>query len=426
MKKYSHLTLTERSMIERYLTQGFSFKAIASFIDRSLTTVSREVKKNRTVLSSDKTRCTNFYACRKRKICGDNLCFNSCKNCSEYDCKTICNDFSGRECPKLTHAPFCCNSCSEQEYCRCERSYYQAHKAHFKYTQTLSASRKSIKITESEAKKLNELLTPLIKKGQSINHIFATHGNEINLSKKTIYNYIDRSVLEIRNIDLPRKVRYKQRKRKSTLTKEFKYREGRSYKDFQDFIKENPNTSVVEMDTVKSTREKGKCLLTMIFAQYDFMLIFLLESCTQDEVKRVFEYLYKALGHTVFKRLFKVILTDNGSEFKNAKSLETSEFGTPRTRIFYCDPMSSWQKPHIEKSHEFIRKVIPKGRTFNNLSQCHITKLTNHINSFARVSLENQTPFHLAQKFIGPKVKFLLELKAINPDDVTLKPSLLF
>lgn len=426
MEKYSHLTLTERSMIERYLTQGFSFKAIAIIIGRSATTVSREVKNNRTVLSSNKTKCANSYACKKRKICGDNLCFNTCKSCSEYDCKTICKDFSGRECTKLKRAPFCCNSCSEQEYCRSERSYYQAHKAYSKYSQALSASRKSIKITESEAKKLNELLTPLIKKGQSINHIFATHSDEIRLSKKTIYNYIDRSALDVRNIDLPRKVRYKQRKKKPKTSTEFKYREGRTYKDFQEFVTENPNIPVVEMDTVKSTREKGKCLLTMIFAEYDFMLIFLLESCTQDEVKRVFDYLYEALGYSVFKRLFPVILIDNGSEFKDAKGLETTQYGTPRTRVFYCDPMASWQKPHVEKNHEFIRNIIPKGRTFDNLSQYDITKLANHINSVARVSLENQTPFHVAEKFIGPKARSLLNLKAIKPDDVTLKPSLLY
>ena len=426
MKKYSHLTLAERSMIERYLTQGFSFKSIAAAIGRSLTTVSREVKNNRFILSADNTKCTNSYACKKRKICGDNQCFGVCKSCSEYDCKAICKDFSGRQCSKLKRAPFCCNNCSEQEYCCSERSYYQAHKAHAKYVQTLSVSRKNIKITGADAKKLNELLTPLIKKGQSINHIFATHSDEIKLSKKTIYNYIERSALDVRNIDLPRKVRYKQRKKKTKSTMDFKYREGRSYKDFQDFIKENPHIPVVEMDTVKSTREKGKCLLTMIFAEYDFMLIFLLESCTQDEVKRVFDYLYKALGCVVFKRLFPVILTDNGSEFKDAKALEKSQYGTPRTRIFYCDPMASWQKPHVEKNHEFIRNVLPKGKTFDNLCQNDITKLVNHINSVARVSLDNRTPFNTAEKFIGPKAKYLLNLKAIKPDDVVMKPSLLF
>lgn len=58
---------------------------------------------------------------------------------------------------------------------------------------------------------LNDLLMPLVNKGQSINHIFASHGEEIGLSEKTIYNYIDQHVFHIRNIDLPKKVRYCQR-----------------------------------------------------------------------------------------------------------------------------------------------------------------------------------------------------------------------
>lgn len=63
----------------------------------------------------------------------------------------------------------------------------------------------------------------------------------------------------------------------------------------------------------------------------------------------------------MFKRSFPVILTDNGLEFKNPEDLELDEMGNQRTKIFYCNPMASYQKPHVEKNHEYIRYIIQKA-----------------------------------------------------------------
>lgn len=105
---------------------------------------------------------------------------------------------------------------------------------------------------------------------------------------------------------------------------------------------------VVEMDTVKGVREQGKRLLTMIFRKNNVMLLFLMPDGKAESVKRVFDYLESGLGIEVFRRLFPVILTDNGSEFKKVDELEltTDEDGflIYRTSLYYCDPMASWQK----------------------------------------------------------------------------------
>lgn len=240
-----------------------------------------------------------------------------------------------------------------------------------------------------------------------------------------MYNYIDGCLLEAKNIDLPRKVRYKRRKKKTRPKINYQYRMGRTYEDFQTYIEAFPETDYVEMDTVKGKREKGKCLLTMIFTKYDFMLMFLLDSASQQCVQEVFDFLWKSLGSMVFHRLFPVILTDNGGEFKNPYALENSEYDVLRTKIFYCDPMASYQKPHVERNHEFIRQVIPKGKSFDNFSQSDITKLENHINSFVRENLNQRCPYDAAKEFLGPKTTRLLDLRKIQPDDVILRPSLL-
>ena len=62
-----------------------------------------------------------------------------------------------------------------------------------------------------------------------------------------------------------KKVVYRQRRPKKVLTKlEYQYRQGRTYEDFKSFMEANPDLPVVEMDTVKGGRNKGKVFLTMI------------------------------------------------------------------------------------------------------------------------------------------------------------------
>ena len=101
------------------------------------------------------------------------------------------------------------------------------------------------------------------------------------------------------------------------------FRQGRTYTDFEYAMKAKyTEDEVVEMDTVKGVREQGKRLLTMIFRRNNVMLLFLMPDGKAESVKRVFDYLEAGLGIEVFRRLFPVILTDNGSEFKKVDELE--------------------------------------------------------------------------------------------------------
>lgn len=155
------------------------------------------------------------------------------------------------------------------------------------------------------------------------------------------------------------------------------------------------------------------------------MLIFLLEECTQLCVQNVFNRLEEGLGLALFHRLFGIIITDNGPEFKNPDALETSLNGGLRTKIFFCDPLASWQKEKLEKNHEYVRKMIPKGISLVNYTQQDITIMTNHINSTVRASLNGRTPFKLAQLLLDLKLFELLNLTMIESDNIILTPKLL-
>jgi IS30 family transposase len=285
-------------------------------------------------------------------------------------------------------------------------------------------SRLGVDLSIEEICELNELITPLILKGQSIAHIYATHGDRIICSKRSLYNYIDLGLFQVRNIDLPRKVRYKPRKKQQVLQFDQTYREGRTYKDFELYMSMHPSTNVIEMDVVEG-KKGGKVLLTFLFRNCNLMLIFLMDAATQECVLKVMNELTDALGSEGMKKLFPVIITDNGSEFKAPDSLESDDFGDQRTRIFYCDPHKSYQKGKLEKNHEFIRYILPKGKSFDELTEDKVNLMTNHINSIKRASLNEKTSFELAEILLGHEFLTKLKLRQIHPDEVTLKPTLL-
>lgn len=425
-----HLTFSDRCFIEQGLYACGSFSSIASFIDKDPSTISKEVKRARSYSKYSHTaseeKCS-VQRCNAKHLCGDESCRKLCRSCSLFSCSDFCEDYVSSHCDKLDKPPYVCNGCAAKNTCHLQKFYYKASDAQKQYEAKLTRSRSGINLSKEELTSLNELVSPLIQNGQPLSHIFAVHAEEIPCSKRTLYNYIDQGILDARNLDLPRRVRFKKRKshNKTASPNDQLYRARRSYKDFQKYTEAFPELEVVELDTVKGTRESGKCLMTLLFRRSNFMLIFLLDHCTQECVTNCFNILYETLGHRLFRKTFPVILTDNGPEFKDPWSIEKAPDGKQRTKVFYCDPYLSNQKGKLEKNHEFIRYVIPKGRSMHFLTPEKVTLLANHINSLARDSLNGSTPFDLAYLLLDKRIPALLGLHKVSPDHVLLKPILL-
>jgi len=190
-------------------------------------------------------------------------------------------------------------------------------------------------------------------------------------------------------------------------------------------MEEHPNTPIVEMDTVRGLRTKEQVLLTMMFLNNSVMVMLLMEDETIDSVVEIFDSLTKKIGIKRFRKLFPVIVTDNGRCFKNALALEYTKTGSPRTKVFYCDPQASWQKPHIEKNHEFIRYVIPGGKTLKGYDQEDMTKIANHINSTTRPGLGYKSPYDLVETEEMKKLLEVLNMSPVAADEICLTPKLL-
>ena len=179
------------------------------------------------------------------------------------------------------------------------------------------------------------------------------------------------------------------------------------------------------MDSVEG-QKGGKVLLTIHFVNCSFMLAFIREHNDAQSVINTFNYFQDLLGLDKFKELFVLILTDNGSEFSNPIEIEFDmNTGEKRTQIFYCHPSSPFEKGSCEVNHELLRRILPKGTSFDNLSQDNINLIMSHINSYKRKKLNNVSPYTLFSTIYGKDTIDKLGIQEIEPNKVSLSRNLL-
>ena len=437
------MTEEERLRIELGLRDGKTPYAIAKELGRPTKTVVREIRSRRAesdkgAFGRVKNRCVHRMQCQMHKLCAHCL-YDGNRRCSLCRlCNRNCGQFVEQSCEKLSRSPWVCNGCKEEPKCVLRKCFYQHDAAQRHYRELLVQSRTGANFTEEEIAAFDKTLLELTRKGQSIHAIMTNNPALFPMCEKTVYRYVAGGLLMTKNADLPEKMKLKPRKGKSVEHKvDTRCRIGRTYEDYQRFCAEHPGSPVVEIDTVEGVKG-GKVLLTMHFMPQDFMLAFLLERKCAAEVSRVFAEIRRLLrvaygekGNEMFMRLFPVVLTDNGTEFSDPTKIENDEQGRAQTSVFYCDPCKSWQKAHVERNHELLRKVLPKGTaytettSFDALTQEQVAKLLSHVNSYVRKSLDDRTPLKRFEESFGTTCAGLFGIVEIAPNDVCLTPALL-
>jgi IS30 family transposase len=431
METFKQFSLEERITIQNELTSRKSFKTIAKQLGKAPSSISREIRRHIEQKESGAygrqfNDCGNRSSCTLENVCQGNFpCSRKlCRNCKK--CKDFCSAYLKQTCQRLSKPPYVCNGCEERPKCTLEKSVYKALTAEEEAKLLLRESRSGISLDEDEIQRIDGIVTPLVLQGQSIHHICCSNKDSIMSSERTIYNYVNDRVLTAKNIDLPRKVRYRPRKKAQARFKVDKTCAiGRNYNDFLAFMESQGHSAVVQMDTVEG-RKGGKVICTLSFVNSSFMLAYLREANTSKSVTDIFQHLWKVLGKENFMELFPVILTDNGSEFTNPTAIEFDEGNGRRTNLFYCHPSSPFEKGAIENNHEFIRRILPKGTSFDHLTQeKDIQKMLNHINSYKRKKLNNKSPYETFAFLHGEEILKRLGAEFISPQRIILKPELL-
>ena len=384
MTKHKHLTLSDRNDIQLGLERGETFKAIGQLILKDPTTVSKEVKRNRQVRVST---CDNL------------------------------------PCSLLDKVPFVCNGCPKRrQNCGYQKIFYLAKQAQKRYEETLVEAREGTPLNSQTFWDMDKIISKGVKKGQHIYHILKTHN--LDVSSSTVYRHIRKGYLSIAPIDLARAVKFKERRNSKLPSIPKEAKKGRSYEDFQNYLALNQLNSWLEVDTVMG-RMGGKVLLTFNLSFCNFIFARLLKNKTALEVTKHLYDIKNTLHEADkdFCQLFPVILTDNGGEFARVDDIEMDIRG--EIKLFFCDPNRSDQKGRIEKNHTLIRDILPKGTSFDNLTQEDINLVCSHVNNVKRTALNGKSAYEIFAFTYGEEIPKLLGISKIPAEDVCQSSKLL-
>lgn len=430
MNTQKHLTLDARTIIELELGKGRSFKAIGQLLNKDCTTISKEIRNHRIferkgAFGKAFNDCMYTFnrACDMRCIC--DRCTTKKRPCwSCGKCIDFCISYEKYTCPRLSKAPYVCNACTSRNSCCLEKAFYRASYAQHEYESIRSESRSGFAISEQELKHLDNVVSPLLINGQSLHHIAISHLDKVMKSERTLYTYVNNGLFTARNIDMPRTIRMRPRKSKPKALKvDKKCRIGRTYDDYKKYLVEHPDVSARQLDSVEGIKG-GAVLLTIHFVSQDLQLAFLRPSNDSQSVIDIFERLYITMCPDAFIDIFPLLLADNGSEFSNPNAIEYDGQGNLRTKMFYCNPNAPYEKPNCENNHEMIRRIIPKGVDFGKYTQEQIDLMMSHINSYARKSLGNKSPYDVFAFQYGEELLKIFNLKKIPANEIILTPKI--
>lgn len=413
-----HLTYNDRLIIEKGIHNGSDKASIARTLGKDKSTISLEIRKYRVTNKNDtyNCECKNYALCKFGRKCSE-----KCVGYQKFTCK------------RRDRSPGACNGCGKMRSCHYIKYTYSAERAENIYKTTLSEAREGFNLSEEELDQIAKVIVQLLKNGNSPYTVLASHP-ECNISEKTLYTYIESGLFKKYGVDsftLRRQVNRKVIKQKNTCKKrsDRKFLIGRTYKDYLNFIDNNPNVFLVEMDTVYNDKEKGPFLQTFKIVKAGFTFaIYHDEFSSLNMTKGV--SVVKDLISPMFNRYKVVILTDRGSEFSKPEEMEKDEKGDKVLNVFYCNPLSPYQKASLENNHIELRYILPKQTDLRKIgltNQNAINKVCSNINSFKKERLDDKTPWELLRFYYPDVAKKMISfgISEIPGDHVVLLPQAL-
>lgn len=432
-----HMGLDERKRIEFLLGCGNTTTQIAKALGRAQSTVTGELLARR--IDSMKrygcsnTLCAHFDECELRLFNGfdDRRLRKSQPRCFEF-----CPRFAQAVCHRLGSSPFVCNGCEREHNCPLPKKFYVARAAQENYEGVLRNCRAGIRQDDASVAKMDAVLSPCVRNGQSVRNVIANNpGLFEGVAVRTAYDWINGGVFSVRKHDQPHAEFVRRPVRKLETRTTAQCRVNRTYQDMLNFLEENPGVVPTEIDTVVGS-VSGKVLFTMV-VRHGLALAFLRDAKTSQTCTRIFNMLWELAGPDLFRAMFRVLLPDNGPEFNCPEMIENYRPDPvhnptkllPRgVNVFYADPYRSTQKPHVERIHEEIRRILVKGVSFNPLTQDSVDLVMSHVNSYTREALGGLTGYdHFVREFGAPGRDLLgkLGIRRIPANQVTLHPFLL-
>lgn len=206
----------------------------------------------------------------------------------------------------------------------------------------------------------------------------------VTLSKWTLYSYITKGVfLGVTNKSLPRKGNKKNKGYRKVRAAHLP--QGDSIEDRPEEIAERARPGDWEMDTVVSCKRDAARLLVLTERMLRQEIIIKIPDGTAQSVVRALDRLERKLGSRMFRRIFRTITVDNGSEFADCEGMERSCLTKrARTHIYYCHPYSAFERGSNENANIMIRRWLPKGTKLSKVSRDQVKQIESWMNNYPR------------------------------------------
>lgn len=219
------------------------------------------------------------------------------------------------------------------------------------------------------------------------------------LCRQTVYKYIENGDLwPLTN----KALRYKgQRKRKYAQVRAARAPSGKSIERRPEIVSLRKRPGDWEMDSVEGKKGTPEALLVLTERKHRDQIMRRMEKKTMACVVEVLDSLEVEMGPEMFRKVFRSITVDNGSEFSDCEGMERSVFGGKRTELYYCHPRCPGERGSNEKQNQMIRWHFPKGTDFGKVSHAEVRRVQDWLNHYPRKILGWRCADDLFQEFIA-------------------------
>ena len=333
-RKNKHLNFKERMTIEIRLKDGFSVYKIAKELGRSINTITNEINRGTTTQVRQGKHIEIYLADTGEAVYTKNR-LKSCRTFKRLDC----SEFINYTVDKIKNDSWSPDACVGEA-----------------------------------------ILNGRFKRSQIV-------------CTKTLYNYIDLGLLDIKNTDLPIKLR---RNTKPTRVKKHKKNLGTSIAERPIDINSRTEFGHWEIDTVIGEKSKNdSVLLTILERKTRYAIVLDIVAKTANAVTDALIRVRSLFGEQ-FSQVFKTITGDNGSEFADLSTIESET----DTKVYFTHPYSSFEKGTNERHNGLIRRFIPKGKRIADYSSDDIAFIEEWMNTLPRRILNYKTPEELFEMYL--------------------------
>ena len=274
----------------------------------------------------------------------------------------------------------------------------------------LNATAKGPNLKLGANRDLVEFVRSAIVEGRQAPDIVANRmrviGMKGSVCTKTLYSYIDQGLIDgVSNETLWEKRNRRKRQRRGVYRRPKRISRGMSIEERPEEAESREAFGHWEMDLIVGpARGSNAAILTLVERKHRLLITRKLSDKTQESVLKALGSIERCYGAVRFRKMFKSITVDNGSEFLDYESLESSAFSRKqRTRIFYAHPYSSWERGSNENANRMVRRFIAKGRDLARITGAKLQEVETWINNYPRKILG----------YMSPNDLFVKELQAI-------------